>query len=88
MREPAEALRLSKRAVEITSGQQPVFLDTHAAALAANGDFAGAIRTAERAVAVASLRAPGLASEIRSRLRMYRQSKAFVEAENTRAAPR
>jgi len=84
-RAPAEALELAQRAVSLSGGRQPVFLDTLAAAYAANGDFAAAVRTAEQAVAAAS-GAPRLAQEMTGRLEAYRRSQPFVEPES-RARP-
>ncbi len=87
-RNPAEALRLAQRAAELTSGREPIVLDALAAAYAANGNFDLAQKTVERAISIASPRAPGLALELRSRLQLYRQGKSFREAERTVAAPR
>ena len=86
MRSPAEAIRLAERAARLTSGREPIVLDALAAAYAAEGRFAEAVETAERAVAAAAA-TPGLAAELRSRLELYRSGRPFVEATRTRAAP-
>jgi tetratricopeptide (TPR) repeat protein len=84
-RDPAEAVRLSERAVALAGDGQPVLLDTLAAAYAASGDFGRAVTTAERAVGLAAQRAPGLAAEMSARLALYRKGRAFREPAGTRA---
>ena len=88
-RDPVEAVRLAKRAAELTRQQLPVVLDTLAAAYASASDFDSATSTAEKAVALASSAgAKGLADEINSRLELYRQKRPYREPVRTRAAPR
>jgi tetratricopeptide (TPR) repeat protein len=80
IRNPAEAVRLAERAAERTSRQQPLVLDTLAAAYAAAGDFERATATAQEATALAASGGAGaLAGEIGKRLDLYRQGKPFRE---------
>ncbi len=72
VRDPGEALRLAERAVSLSEGKQPNYLDTLAAAQAAAGRFGDAAATAARALDLA--RATGqemLAAEIEPRLGRY-----------------
>ena len=80
VRNPPEAVRLAERAAERTSRQQPVILDTLAAAYAAAGDFDRAAATAQEATSLAAAGGPSaLPSEIGKRLELYRQKKPFRE---------
>ena len=45
----AEAVQLAQRAVELSDGDEPTYLDTLAAACARVGRFADAVKTAEKA---------------------------------------
>ena len=77
---PAEAIRLSERACELTDYSQPNALDTLATAYAAAGKFTQAVRTAEKALQLAlSLQETELAEEIRERLRLYRAGQCYTE---------
>ncbi len=76
VRDPGEALRLAERAVELTEGKEPNYLDTLAAAQAAAGRFGDAAATAERAVDLARTNGQkALAAEIEPRLARYREGK-------------
>jgi tetratricopeptide (TPR) repeat protein len=76
LRNPAEALRLASRAVELTRGVDPAALDALAAAQAASGKFELAVETTERAL---KFDMPELLAEaIRSRHDIYRQGLAYV----------
>lgn len=77
-REPAEAVRLADRAAELTEYENPVILDTLAAAYASAGQFEKAVAAAEEAIRLSS--DPAQAEPIRARLRLYREKKAYVEA--------
>ena len=80
LRDPADAVRLASRAVELSGQRDPQFLDTLAAAYAAAGRFADATRTAEAAEALAAGSAPDLAAQIRARLDLYRRGQAIVNS--------
>ncbi len=79
LRDPAEALRLADRAVELTLHREPNTLDTQAAALASAGRFEDAARTARSALALAS-ETPGerLTPAIRGRLAMYERREPYT----------
>ena len=79
-RNPAEALRRAQRARELTQSRSPEVLDAQAAAQAAGGDFAGAVVTAQQALALATEAAQlVLTREIQGRLQLYRAGKPFRE---------
>jgi tetratricopeptide (TPR) repeat protein len=75
LRDAAEAGRLARRARELSAGGDAALLDAHAAALAAGGDFARAIETAERA---AELATETRRARIRERIEGYRRGEPFV----------
>jgi tetratricopeptide (TPR) repeat protein len=77
-RDADEAIRLATRAVEITKTNDPVVLDTLAAAYAQNGEFDRAVSTAEKALALSS-KQEQLAEQIRGRLKLYQVNKPFRE---------
>jgi Flp pilus assembly protein TadD len=80
LRDPAEALRLARRASDLTGGKRPEILDTVAAAEAAGGDFAAAERTARQAIELATAAGhAALAQDIQGRLAEYRRRVAYVE---------
>ena len=75
----ALALDLARRAASATASPSVSVLDTLAAALAANGQFAEAVATAERAMALAgSAKDAGRAAEFRARLELYRRGQPYV----------
>jgi tetratricopeptide (TPR) repeat protein len=78
MRDAGEAVRLAERAAELTGRRDASVLDTLAAAYASAGRFDQAVATARAAVgrAVAS-KALDLAAQIRQRLALYQQGKAY-----------
>jgi tetratricopeptide (TPR) repeat protein len=83
VRNGAEAIRVASHAVEVTGGRDALALDTLAAAQAETGQFAQAIATAERAIAVAGAsRSGALIPELQDRLEHYRAGQPF------RAGPR
>jgi len=76
----AEAVGLARRAVDLTGGSDAAIVSTLSAALAAAGDFAGAVETSNRALALAREQGnPELAKRIEERLRVYRQEKPYRE---------
>lgn len=78
MRKPREAVRLARRASELTNHRDPDILDILAAAYAAAGDFENAVATAQLALERASA-SPGdpSAERFRQRLELYKQGKSF-----------
>ncbi len=79
MRQPAEALSLAQQVCAATNHAAPEPLDTLAAAHAANGQFAEAIATAEKALALAQERERhAVAEKLAQRLSLYKQDKAFL----------
>jgi len=76
--DPAAALVFAQRVVEITKQQDPVSLDTLAAAHAANGQFAPAVQVARIAIDLASSQGnKPLAAAISRRLAVYEQGKPY-----------
>jgi len=80
VRAPRQALVLATLADKLTGHEVAELLDTLAAAQAANGDFPQAVKTLERALALA----PGSSAaeymgEFRERLALYRDGKVFVD---------
>ncbi|MGE0451504.1 MAG: tetratricopeptide repeat protein [Vicinamibacterales bacterium] len=73
LRDGPAAVRLSERAVALTSSLDPAALDVLAAALASTGDFARAIRTADQALALA----PTNNAAIQARRDLYTQKRPF-----------
>lgn len=79
-RNGAEALRLAQRAAELTSRQQPVILQTLAAAYAETGQFNEAIATATQATELAQrLGQTNLVPKIQQALELYKSGHAYRE---------
>ena len=75
-RNTTNAIQLAERAAKLTRYQNPVILDTLAAAYAAQGRFDHAITTAQTALDLcADQKNDELANQIRNRLELYRQAK-------------
>jgi Flp pilus assembly protein TadD len=72
LRKGAEAVTLAKRAVQLSGGQEPLILDTLAAAYAEAGRFDQAVTTAQQALALALNQgnAP-LANALRAHIKLY-----------------
>ena len=78
LHDPQEAIRLAKRACELTQSQNPVMLDTLAAAYAATGRFDEAVETAEKALKLAQeANQQQLTERIEKRLELYKAGKAY-----------
>jgi tetratricopeptide (TPR) repeat protein len=80
LRNPAEAITLATRAVEASSGNNPLALDANALAYAANGDFDNAVAAARRAIELAKVRRPSRVPAIEHRLAAY-EMRAMPSAE-------
>ncbi|GDY20455.1 hypothetical protein LBMAG56_18000 [Verrucomicrobiota bacterium] len=77
-RNGAEAVKLARRACELTKFENPLLLDVLGAALAEAGDFAEAQAMAKRAVELAQrLNSPQASSEFSARLELYRQTRPY-----------
>jgi tetratricopeptide (TPR) repeat protein len=80
IRNPVRALQLAKRACELTNYENPAILNTLAAAYAANGDFARAIETSEKALKLCAAD-HALKKEIENQLILYKAGKPYIEAQ-------
>lgn len=79
LRNPAEALRLAKQALR-TGADDVSALDTLAAAYAASGNFAAAVRAQRNAIdRLGKEDSGGLRRQFESRLRLYLAGKAYVQ---------
>ena len=80
IRNSAEALRLARRACELTNYKKPEVLDTLAVAYAATGDFGKAIETAGKALEMCgSDEQKALKEEIKKHLVLFKADKAYIE---------
>jgi tetratricopeptide (TPR) repeat protein len=79
-RDAVEALLLAKQVCQATQYQQPVFLDTLAAAYAEAGRFSEAVAMAERAHALAvAAKHEELAKVLQERVRLYKECRPYRE---------
>ncbi|MGB8225394.1 MAG: tetratricopeptide repeat protein [Sedimentisphaerales bacterium] len=77
---PDRAIRLARRACELTNYKRPDLLDTLAAAYAAAGAFDKAVETAEKALELCqSLEQEAIKKEIESHLVLYKAGKPYIE---------
>jgi tetratricopeptide (TPR) repeat protein len=77
---PDKAIRLARRACELTNYKEPVLLDTLAVAYAAAGDFIKAVETAEKALELCQFSEQNtLKKKIESRLALYKAGKPYIE---------
>jgi tetratricopeptide (TPR) repeat protein len=82
LRNPDEAIRLARKALELTDGNQPAVLDTLAAAYAASGKFAEAVQTAQSGVLLAHKQGKTvLAEKILARMALYEKKQPFYQFE-------
>ena len=80
IRDGRQAVKHALLALEDSGGREPGYLDTLAAAHAADGDFDSAIRAAKEAIATATQQgATELANKISHRLRLYRQRQPYLD---------
>jgi protein O-mannosyl-transferase len=78
LRNPSEAVLRAALACDLTQRKEPLFLGTLAAALAANGQFADAVRTAEEAATLAQALGMTELAETNRRLgRLYAERKTY-----------
>jgi tetratricopeptide (TPR) repeat protein len=84
VRSPKAALQYAERANQLTGNQDADYLDTLAAAAAANGDFSKAIASTEAALKLA---AEDSREELRSRLKLYQEQKPYVAEASFSAKP-
>jgi tetratricopeptide (TPR) repeat protein len=81
-RDPAEAIKLAKRACELTNYKGLKITDTLAAAYAADGQFQKATETAQKALALArSSGKEALAIKIQERLELYKAHQPYRQSQ-------
>lgn len=81
LRNPREALRLAKKACEISEQESPEAMDTLAVAYAANGYFDKAILAAKKAITQADSEGNEAMSErIRKRIELYKNGHIYIDA--------
>ncbi len=79
LRDPEEALRLAERAATVTDYNNPIVLDTLAAAYAATGDLVTARNAVQRAIEIAEKAGVSeLVAVFHERLAVYESGAAFV----------
>jgi tetratricopeptide (TPR) repeat protein len=77
LRNGKEAVQFASKAVELTGQQQPVFIGTLAAAYAEDGQFAKAVKMANKARDIAlSLHQPEVAAANEQLIKLYSAGKA------------
>jgi tetratricopeptide (TPR) repeat protein len=80
LRQPDEAVTLAQRALELSGGQDPAYLDTLAAAYAAAGRFDDAVQTVAKALELARKAGQDkLAQSLADHLARYQRGEAYVE---------
>jgi tetratricopeptide (TPR) repeat protein len=84
VRNGSEAAALAERAVQLSGGRDPVFLDTLAAAYAESGRFPEAVQTARQALDLATQRHDQrLAEAVSARIALYEAQTPFRENRQT-----
>ena len=79
LRSPAEALKITTALCRDTDEKSPLYLDTHAIALANTGKFEEAVATARRAIALIPAENASAIQGIRKRIALYAASKPYRE---------
>lgn len=80
-RNVSEAIALAKHACQLTNYNNPAVLATLAASYAAAGQFADAIVTANKAIAIAdALNQPQVKKVVQHQMSFYLQGKPYVES--------
>ena len=88
-RNGAEAVRLAEEACNLTGHREPVLLDTLAAAYAEAGRFEDAVKTAEKALELATAAKMTLRLDgIRTRLALYQAGRPYHHVSPTTAPDR
>jgi protein O-mannosyl-transferase len=78
VRNATEAVDLAKKAVELSGGREPAVLDTLAAALASADRFDEAVKTAQKALELASQQnKPAMVESIRARIQLYQAKTPY-----------
>jgi tetratricopeptide (TPR) repeat protein/spermidine synthase len=77
VRNGPEAVELAKRALQISGGQDPKFLDVLAAAYAEAGRFPEAVETVKLAIAAANN--PTMTASLQAKLKLYQADTAYHE---------
>jgi tetratricopeptide (TPR) repeat protein len=77
MRSPDEAIALARRLCSITGEKNPAYLDTLSVALANQGDYEQAIKTARQALVLLPGEADPAAEAIRGRIKLYEAGQPF-----------
>ena len=81
LRDGAEAVRWAKIACEASRYQQPLWLDTLAAAYAEAEQFDQAVKTLTQAIALAAVKADsGLQNQLLGRLELYKAGKPYRDS--------
>ena len=76
--DPNEALRLARRACELTNFKEPTLLDTLAVAYSAIKKFPEAVKTDEKVIELAqAANQKQLADDIQKRLELYKADRAY-----------
>jgi spermidine synthase len=79
-RGPVEAIRLARRACELTDYKRPVTMTTLAIAYAAAGRFPEAVKTAEQALDLARISGrEDMVKQINRYLELFRVGQPFIE---------
>ena len=80
IRDPKDALKLATSAANATQLRQARILDTLAAAQAANGDFAGALKTVDKAINLAqAAKDSQTLQDLQRRRKVYEEGRPFLE---------
>jgi protein O-mannosyl-transferase len=78
LRNGKEAMELARRANELTSGGNPVVLETLAAAYAEAGQFPDAVESARQALALAQTQSnTALAGDLETQMKLYKEGRPF-----------
>jgi Flp pilus assembly protein TadD len=78
VRNGSEAVELAARAVKLSGAKDPAILDTLAAAYAEAGRFPEAVETARQALTLAT---EPLAAELKARIALYEDKRAFRDTQ-------
>ena len=82
IRDGVKAVELAQEAVQLSSGRDPIFVRTLAAAYAESSRFSEAIAAAQQAIAIAAMQGKtGLANTLRKEIALYREHISLREME-------